>query len=71
MNIMVLAGDVATAEADTETVKARLLGTLEEDGVSAVAWTAKKTRRGGGVICSAAPPSCSDQSPGGLQTRVS
>jgi hypothetical protein len=37
MNLMVLAGDVATAEADAATVKARLLGTLEEDGVSAVA----------------------------------
>ena len=37
MNLMVLAGDVATAEADAETVKARLLGTLDEDGVSAVA----------------------------------
>ena len=37
MNLMVLAGDVAAAEADAETVKARLLGTLDEDGVSAVA----------------------------------
>jgi hypothetical protein len=38
MNLMVLAGDVATAEADAEAVKARLLGTLDEqDGVSAVA----------------------------------
>ena len=37
MNLMVLAGDVATAEADAETVKARLLGTVDEDGVSAVA----------------------------------
>ena len=37
MNLMVLAGDVAAAEADAEAVKARLLGTLEEDGVSAVA----------------------------------
>jgi hypothetical protein len=37
MNLMVLAGDVATAEADAATVKARLLGTLAEDGVSAVA----------------------------------
>ena len=37
MNIMVLAGDAVTAEADAERVKARLLGTLEEDGVSAVA----------------------------------
>jgi hypothetical protein len=37
MNLMVLAGDVASAEADAETVKARLLGTLAEDGVSAVA----------------------------------
>lgn len=33
MNLMVLAADTATAEA----VKATLLGTLEEDGVSAVA----------------------------------
>jgi hypothetical protein len=37
MNLMVLAGDVASAEADAETVKARLLGTLAEEGVSAVA----------------------------------
>ncbi|HKY77524.1 MAG TPA: hypothetical protein VJS45_15355 [Acidimicrobiia bacterium] len=37
MNLMVLAGDVATAEADAETVKARLLGTLAEEDVSAVA----------------------------------
>jgi hypothetical protein len=37
MNLMVLAGDVASAEADAETVKARLLGSLAEDGVSAVA----------------------------------
>jgi hypothetical protein len=42
MNLMVLAGDVATAEADAEAdaeaVKARLLGTLDEnDGISAVA----------------------------------
>ena len=38
MNLMVLAGDVAAAEADAEAVKARLLGALEEDGgVSAVA----------------------------------
>jgi hypothetical protein len=36
MNLMVLAGDVAAAEADAEAVKARLLRTLE-DGVSAVA----------------------------------
>jgi hypothetical protein len=37
MNLMVLAGDLASAEADAETVKARLLGTLAEGGVSAVA----------------------------------
>jgi hypothetical protein len=38
MNLMVLAGDVATAEADAEAVKGRLLGTAEPDGeVSAVA----------------------------------
>jgi hypothetical protein len=37
MNLMVLAADTPTAEADAETVKATLLGTLEEDGVSAVA----------------------------------
>ena len=38
MNLMVLAGDAAAAEADAATVKARLLGTLEEEaGVSAVA----------------------------------
>ena len=37
MNLMVLAGDVASAEADAETVKARLLGPLDEEGVSAVA----------------------------------
>jgi hypothetical protein len=38
MNLMVLAGDVATAEADAEAVKARLLGTLADNGgVSAVA----------------------------------
>ena len=37
MNLMVLAGDVTTTEADAETVKALLLGTLDEDGVSAVA----------------------------------
>jgi hypothetical protein len=37
MNLMVLAGDVAAAPADAETVKAQLLGTLEDDGVSAVA----------------------------------
>jgi hypothetical protein len=38
MNLMVLAGDVATAEAEAEAVKARLLGTLDEpDEVSAVA----------------------------------
>jgi hypothetical protein len=37
MNLMVLAGDVAAAEADAETAKARLLGSPEEDGVSAVA----------------------------------
>ncbi|MDQ1497839.1 MAG: hypothetical protein QOI86_1179 [Actinomycetota bacterium] len=37
MNLMVLAGDIASAEADAATVKARLLGALEADGVSAVA----------------------------------
>jgi hypothetical protein len=37
MNLMVLAADTATAEADAEAVKALLLGNLEEDGVSAVA----------------------------------
>jgi hypothetical protein len=37
MNLMVLAGDVATAEAEAEAVKARLLGALDDDGVSAVA----------------------------------
>jgi hypothetical protein len=37
MNLMVLAADIATAETDAEAVKARLLGTFEEDGVSAVA----------------------------------
>jgi hypothetical protein len=37
MNLMVLAGDVAAAEADAAAVKARLLGTAEDEGVSAVA----------------------------------
>jgi hypothetical protein len=37
MNLMVLAADTATAEAGAEGVKATLLGTLGEDGVSAVA----------------------------------
>jgi hypothetical protein len=37
MNLMVLAADVDAAEADAATVKARLLGTEEPDGVSAVA----------------------------------
>ncbi|HEV7865877.1 MAG TPA: hypothetical protein VGR20_24490 [Acidimicrobiia bacterium] len=37
MNLMVLAGDVAAAEADAATVKARLLGTPEDGEVSAVA----------------------------------
>lgn len=37
MNLMVLAAAVAAAEADADAVKARLLGTLEDDGVSAVA----------------------------------
>jgi hypothetical protein len=38
MNLMVLAGDVAAAEAGAATVKARLLGTLEDDAAaSAVA----------------------------------
>jgi hypothetical protein len=38
MNLMVLASDVASAEAEAEAVKARLLGTIDEaDGVSAVA----------------------------------
>lgn len=37
MNLMVLAADTPTAEADAEAVKATLLGTLEEEGVSAVA----------------------------------
>ena len=38
MNLMVLAGDVAGAESEAESVKAHLLGTLDEaDGVSAVA----------------------------------
>jgi hypothetical protein len=37
MNLMVLAADVDAAEADAATVKARLLGTAEADGVSAVA----------------------------------
>jgi hypothetical protein len=36
MNLMVLAADTPTAEADADAVKATLLGTLEED-VSAVA----------------------------------
>jgi hypothetical protein len=34
MNLMVLAGDVSTAEADAETVKARLLGTLDASAVA-------------------------------------
>ena len=38
MNLMVMAGDVAGAEAEAEAVKAHLLGTVDEtDGVSAVA----------------------------------
>ena len=38
MNLMVLAGDASAAEADAATVKARLLGTLEDDSAaSAVA----------------------------------
>jgi hypothetical protein len=38
MNLMVLAGDVPSAQAGAEAVKARLLGTLDDtDGVSAVA----------------------------------
>jgi hypothetical protein len=37
MNLMVLAADTPTAEADAETVKATLLGALEGDEVSAVA----------------------------------
>ena len=37
LNLMVLAGDVATAEADAEAVKARLLGTAGEEAASAVA----------------------------------
>ena len=37
MNLMVLASDVAAAEADAATVKARLLGTLDDAEVSAVA----------------------------------
>ena len=37
LNLMVLAADTATAEADAATVKARLLGTQEEGDVSAVA----------------------------------
>ena len=37
MNLMVLAGDVATAEADADAVKARLLGAVDDEGASAVA----------------------------------
>jgi hypothetical protein len=37
MNLMVLATDAATAEADAEAVKATLLGKVEGDEVSAVA----------------------------------
>jgi hypothetical protein len=37
LNLMVLAGDVATAEADAEAVKALLLGPVAEEAASAVA----------------------------------
>ena len=37
MNLMVLAGDVASAQADAEAVKARLLGTAADEAASAVA----------------------------------
>jgi Pre ATP-grasp domain len=37
MNLMVLAGDAAAAEADAATIKARLLGTQEEDDAAASA----------------------------------